>query len=170
MVSNVIRIFDALNDLRNIKMAVSAVIKGGQHAQGAICYTTSPVHTLEKFVEQARQIEDMGCQSLVIKDMAALLVPKAAYDMVKAIKEAVKIPVHVHTHATTGVASMVLLKAIEAGADGVDTAISPMSGGSGHVPTESLGRDAQGHPLRDRPRPEGPVAHRRLHPQDPPQV
>ena len=135
---NVFRTFDALNDMRNIRTAVQAVIKGGQHAQGVICYTVSPVHTLEKFVEQAKQIEEMGCHSLCIKDMAALMLPMPAFEMVKAIKEVVKIPVHVHTHATTGVASMVLLKAIEAGADGVDTAISPLSGGSGHVPTESL--------------------------------
>ena len=135
---NVFRTFDALNDMRNIRTAVQAVLKGGQHAQGVICYTVSPVHTLEKFVEQAKQIEEMGCQSLCIKDMAALMLPMPAFEMVRAIKEVVKIPVHVHTHATTGVAPMVLLKAIEAGADGVDTAISPLSGGSGHVPTESL--------------------------------
>ncbi|MCL5270562.1 MAG: pyruvate carboxylase subunit B [bacterium] len=135
---NVFRIFDALNDLRNIETAVRRVIKGGQHAQGAICYTVSPVHTLEIFVDMARRIEDMGCHSLVIKDMAALLLPMPAFELVTAIKAAVMIPVHVHTHSTTGVSPMVLMKAIEAGADGVDTAISSLSLGSGHVPTESL--------------------------------
>ncbi|HOE97389.1 MAG TPA: pyruvate carboxylase subunit B [Candidatus Sumerlaeota bacterium] len=135
---DVFRIFDALNDVRNLKTAVRAVLKGGAHAQGAICYTVSPVHTLEKFVQTARQIEDLGCQSLVVKDMAALMTPVPAYELVRALKEAVKIPVHVHTHATTGVAPMVLLRAIEAGADGVDTAISALSLGSGHVPTEAI--------------------------------
>ena len=135
---DVFRIFDALNDTRNLETAVRCAIKGGAHAQGAICYTTSPVHTLEKFVETAKRIEDMDCQSLVIKDMAALMLPMPAYDLVKALKKSVKIPVHVHTHATTGVASMVLLKAIEAGADGIDTSISSLSGGPGHVPTESM--------------------------------
>ena len=135
---NIFRIFDALNDMRNLETAVRAVLAGGGHAQGALCYTTSPVHTLEKFVEMGRQVEAMGCQSLAIKDMAALMLPMPAFELVKALKQAIRIPVHVHTHATTGVAQMVLLKSIEAGADGVDTAISPLSGGPGHVATESL--------------------------------
>jgi len=135
---NIFRTFDALNDLRNIEHAVKRVLKGGQHAQGTICYTVSPVHTLDMFVEQGRQLENMGCQSIVIKDMAALLCPVPAYNLVKAMKAAVKIPVWVHTHSTTGVAPMVLLRAIDAGVDGVDTAISTLSGGSGHVATEAL--------------------------------
>jgi pyruvate/oxaloacetate carboxyltransferase len=135
---NIFRIFDALNDLRNIETAVKATIAGGGHAQGTICYTVSPVHTLEMFVQQGRQLESMGCQSIVIKDMAALLCPVPAYNLVKALKAAVKIPIFVHTHSTTGVAPMVLLRAIDAGADGVDTAISSLSGGSGHVCTEAL--------------------------------
>ncbi|MDX2175902.1 MAG: pyruvate carboxylase subunit B [Candidatus Sumerlaeia bacterium] len=135
---NIFRTFDALNDLRNIEKAVKCVLKGGGHAQGAICYTMSPVHTLDLFVEQGRQLESMGCQSIVIKDMAALLCPVPAYQLVKALKAAVKIPVHVHTHSTTGVAPMVLVRAVDAGADGVDTAISTLSGGSGHVATEAL--------------------------------
>lgn len=143
---NVFRIFDALNDVRNIAQATKCVIKGGQHAQGVICYTQSPVHTLEKMVEMARHIEEIGCQSVCIKDMAALLCPVPAYELVHAIKEAVKIPVWVHTHATTGVAPMVLLRAIDAGADGVDTAISTMSLGSGHTPTESLVEALAGTP------------------------
>ncbi len=134
----VFRIFDALNDMRNMKTAVGRVLKGGAHAQGAICYTVSPVHTVKKFVEHAKELENMGCRSLVIKDMAALLLPMPAYELVKAIKGETGLPVHVHTHATTGVAPMVLLKAIEAGADGIDTAISSLSGGPGHVPTESM--------------------------------
>jgi pyruvate/oxaloacetate carboxyltransferase len=143
---DIFRIFDALNDLRNLETAVNAVIKGGAHAQGAICYTVSPVHTLEMFVDQARRLEDMGCQSIVIKDMAALMCPVPAYEMVKALKAAVKVPIHVHTHATTGVAPMVLLRAIDAGADGVDTAISTLSGGSGHVATEALVESIAGTP------------------------
>ncbi len=135
---NVFRIFDALNDMRNIKKVVERVLQGREHAQGSICFTESPVHTLEKFVEQGRQIEDMGCQSVVIKDMAALLTPQPTFELVSALKAALKIPVHVHTHATTGVAQMVLLKAIEAGADGIDTSISSLSLGSGHAPTESM--------------------------------
>ncbi len=135
---DVFRVFDALNDPRNLETAVKAVLESGAHAQGAICYTVSPVHTLGKFVEMARRIEAMGCQSLVIKDMAALMCPVPAYELVQALKTEIGIPVHVHTHATTGVAPMVLLRAIEAGADGVDTAISAMSLGSGHVPTEAL--------------------------------
>ncbi|RKY24084.1 MAG: hypothetical protein DRP79_08265, partial [Planctomycetota bacterium] len=143
---DVFRIFDALNDMRNLRTAVGRVLKNGAHAQGAICYTVSPVHTLEKFVEHAREIEEMGCQSLVIKDMAALMLPYPAYELVKALKTAISIPVHVHTHATTGVAPMVLLKAIEAGADAVDTSISALSGGPGHVPTESLVETLAGTP------------------------
>ena len=135
---DVFRIFDALNDPRNLEKAVKRVVEGGAHAQGAICYTVSPVHTLEMFVDLGKQLEEMGCHSIVIKDMAALLCPIPAYNLVKAMKEAVNVPVHVHTHATTGVAPMVLLRAVDAGADGVDTAISALSGGSGHVSTEAL--------------------------------
>ncbi len=135
---DVFRIFDALNDMRNLETAVSQVLKGGKHAQGAICYTVSPVHTLEMFVEDAKRLENMGCQSIVVKDMAALMCPVPAYNLVKALKESVKVPVHVHTHSTTGVAPMVLLRSIDAGADGVDTAISALSGGPGHVATEAL--------------------------------
>lgn len=135
---DIFRIFDALNDPRNLETAVKAVIEGGAHAQGTICYTQSPVHTHEKFVELGKQLEDMGCQSIVVKDMAALLCPVPAYHLVKSLKEALSIPVHVHTHSTTGVAPMVLIRALDAGADGVDTAISALSGGSGHVCTEAL--------------------------------
>jgi methylmalonyl-CoA carboxyltransferase 5S subunit len=137
---DVFRVFDALNDVRNVKRALMAVKKAGKHAQGTICYTVSPLHTIEGYVQLAKQLMDLGCDSLCIKDMAALLKPQPAYDLVKAVKtelgEAVRI--HVHVHATTGVTLVSLMKAIEAGADVVDTAISSLSLGPGHNPTESL--------------------------------
>ena len=137
---DVFRVFDALNDVRNVKRAIAAVKKCGKHAQGTICYTISPLHTVEGYVQLARQLVDLGCDSLCIKDMAALLKPQAAYDTVKAIKGALgdSVRVHVHVHATTGVTMVSLMKAIEAGADAVDTAISSLSLGPGHNPTESL--------------------------------
>lgn len=137
---DVFRIFDALNDIRNLQRAVTAVRRTGKHAQGAICYTISPLHTIEGFVEVARKLVDLGCDSICIKDMAALLKPQPAYDLVKAIKAECgkSVRVQVHVHATTGVTMVSLMKAIEAGADGVDTAISSLSLGPGHNPTESL--------------------------------
>jgi methylmalonyl-CoA carboxyltransferase 5S subunit len=137
---DVFRVFDALNDVRNVKRAIAAVKKAGKHAQGTICYTVSPLHTVEGYVEQAQQLMDLGCDSLCIKDMAALLKPQPAYDIVKTIKDALgeSVRVHVHVHATTGVTLVSLMKAIEAGADAVDTAISSLSLGPGHNPTESL--------------------------------
>jgi methylmalonyl-CoA carboxyltransferase 5S subunit len=137
---DVFRVFDALNDIRNLRRAVKAVKKSGKHAQGTICYTVSPLHTVTGYVELAEQLMDLGCDSICIKDMAALLKPKAAYDVVRAIKESLgeDVRIHVHVHATTGVTLVSLMKAIEAGADAVDTAISSMSLGPGHNPTESL--------------------------------
>jgi methylmalonyl-CoA carboxyltransferase 5S subunit len=137
---DVFRVFDALNDMRNIKRALEAVKRTGKHAEGTICYTTSPLHTVEKFVEMAKRLQDIGSHSICIKDMAALLKPQPAYDLVKGIKEACgpEMLVHVHVHATTGVTLVSLMKAIEAGADIVDTAISSMSLGPGHNPTEAL--------------------------------
>ena len=137
---DVFRVFDALNDIRNLRRAVKAVKKSGKHAQGTICYTVSPLHTVTGYVELAEQLMDLGCDSICIKDMAALLKPKPAYDVVRAIKESLgeNVRVHVHVHATTGVTLVSLMKAIEAGADAVDTAISSMSLGPGHNPTESL--------------------------------
>jgi pyruvate carboxylase subunit B len=134
---DVFRIFDALNDLRNIETAIKAVKKSGKHAQGTICYTTSPVHTAELFIQQAKILKDMGADSVVIKDMAGLLTPYATYDMVKSIKSAVDLPLVIHSHATAGLASLCQLKAIEAGADRIDTAISSFSGGTSHPSTES---------------------------------
>ena len=135
---DIIRIFDALNDPRNIEAAIKACKKEGGHAQAAMSYTISPVHNLELFVKDARILEEMGADSICIKDMAGLLVPYAAYDLVKALKENVKIPIQLHTHYTSGVASMTYLKAIEAGVDVVDCAISPLAMGTSQPPTEPL--------------------------------
>lgn len=135
---DIIRIFDALNDTRNLETAIRATKKEGAHAQGTISYTISPVHTNEAFVELAVQLEQMGADSVCIKDMAGLLDPYGTYDLVKNIKSKIKIPVELHTHATSGLASMTYLKAIEAGVDIVDTAISPFSGGTSQPPTEPL--------------------------------
>ena len=137
---DIFRIFDALNDLRNIETSVRAVKKAGGHAQGTICYTVSPIHTTALFVDQAKRLQDMGIDSLCIKDMAALIKPQAAFDLVKGIKEACgnDLRVHLHAHATTGVTLVSLMKAVEAGVDCVDTAISSMSLGPGHNPTESF--------------------------------
>lgn len=135
---DIMRIFDALNDVRNIETAMKACKKEGGHAQGCICYTVSPVHSLELFVKDAQRLESIGADSICIKDMAGLLVPYQAYELVKALKESVKIPIQLHTHYTSGVASMTYLKAIEAGVDIVDCAISPMAMGTSQPPTEPL--------------------------------
>jgi methylmalonyl-CoA carboxyltransferase 5S subunit len=136
---DVFRVFDALNDIRNLRRAIKAVKRVGKHAQGTICYTTSPVHTIDGFVELGEELVDLGADSICIKDMAALLKPKPAYDLVKGLKDALgNVRVQVHVHATTGVTLVSLMEAIRAGADCVDTAISSMSLGPGHNPTESL--------------------------------
>ena len=135
---DVIRIFDALNDLRNLEVSVSETVKHGGDAQVAISYTTSPVHTLENYVQLIKRIEEMGATSLCIKDMAGVMSPKECYDLVKAIKENSKLPLQLHTHSTTGLAFMTYLKGVEAGADGIDTAISCMSGGTSQPATETL--------------------------------
>ena len=135
---DIIRIFDALNDTDNLKVAIEETIKQGAMASGTISYTTSPVHTLEKYVEMVKELQQMGVASICIKDMAGILSPKCAYDLVAAIKDAVDLPVVVHTHCTTGLAFMTYLKAIEAGADVIDTAISPLSGGTSQPATETL--------------------------------
>ncbi|NWN91306.1 sodium-extruding oxaloacetate decarboxylase subunit alpha [Marinobacter adhaerens] len=134
---DVFRIFDALNDLRNLETAMKAVKKAGKHAQGTICYTTSPVHTPALFVEQAQQLKSMGADSIAIKDMAGLLTPYATFELVKAIKSAVDLPLVIHSHATAGLAGLCQLKAIEAGADRIDTAISAFANGTSHPATES---------------------------------
>ena len=135
---DVFRVFDAMNDVRNLATAIRAVKKAGKHAQGTICYTTSPVHTTEAFVAQARELVDLGVDSIAIKDMAGLLTPFATGDLVKALKAAVDLPIFVHSHDTAGVASMCQLKAIENGADNIDTAISSMAWGTSHPATESM--------------------------------
>ena len=135
---DIIRIFDALNDFRNIEVAVDETLKCGGHAQGCIAYTTSPIHNLEKYVELGKQLEKMGVNSICIKDMAGIMGPQEAYDLIKALKEVVKIPIFLHTHSTTGLAPMTYLKAIEAGCDGIDTSISSFSGGTSQPATESM--------------------------------
>ena len=135
---DIIRIFDALNDTNNLKVAVEETVKSGAIASGAISYTTSPVHTLEKYVQIVKELKAMGVSTVCIKDMAGIMSPKSAYDLVSAIKDAVDLPVVVHTHCTTGLAFMTCLKAVEAGADVIDTAISPLSGGTSQPATETL--------------------------------
>ncbi len=135
---DIFRIFDALNDFRNIQVAVDETIKRGAHAQGVICYTTSPIHTLEKYGKLGRDLENMGVHSICIKDMAGIMGPQEAYDLVKALKESVKLPVFLHTHSTTGLGPITYIKAVEAGCDGIDTAISSFSGGTSQPSTETL--------------------------------
>ena len=135
---DILRIFDALNDARNLKTAITATKKEGGHVQAAISYTLSPVHSNESFAKYAKQLEEMGADSICIKDMSGLLTPYAAYDLVKMLKSTVKIPIQLHTHYTTGIASMAILKAVEAGVDVVDTAISPMALGTSQPPTEAI--------------------------------
>ena len=135
---DIIRIFDALNDVDNLKVAIDETVKQGAIASGAISYTTSPVHTLEKYVEMVKELKQMGVSTICIKDMAGICTPKAAYDLVSAIKDAVDLPVVLHTHCTAGLAFMTCLKAVEAGCDVIDTAISPFSGGTSQPATETL--------------------------------
>lgn len=141
---DVFRVFDAMNDPRNLQRAMAAVRENGAHAQGTISYTTSPVHNTENWVDLAKQIEDMGADSLAIKDMSGILTPYDAFELVTRLKKALDIPVALHCHATAGLSSMTLLKAIEAGIDHVDTAISSMSMTYGHSPTESIVSALQG--------------------------
>ena len=143
---DVFRVFDALNDPRNMKQALQAVKKQGAHAQGTLSYTTSPVHTLQTWLEVTEQLLEIGINSLVIKDMSGILTPMAAQELVSAIKKQFDVELHLHCHSTTGMAEMALLKAIEAGVDGVDTSISSMSGTYGHPATESIVATLQGTP------------------------
>lgn len=135
---DIIRIFDALNDVRNIQVAVDETIKNGAIASGTICFTISPIHNLEAYVKLAKDMENMGVQTVCIKDMAGIMGPQEAYDLVKALKENIKLPVVVHTHSTTGLGPITLQKAVEAGADVIDTAISCFSGGTSQPATETL--------------------------------
>jgi len=143
---DIIRIFDALNDPRNMERAMKACKKEGGHAQAAFSYTISPFHSLEQFVKDAKTFVEMGADSICIKDMAGLLVPYQAYELVKALKENIKVPIQLHTHYTSGVGSMTYLKGIEAGVDVVDCAISPMAMGTSQPPEEPLVATLQGTP------------------------
>lgn len=135
---DIFRIFDAMNDLRNLKVSIDATIKAKKHAQGAISYTISPVHTIEHFVEQAKELEVMGCHSICIKDMAGLLTPARSEELFGALGKAVSVPLHFHSHTTVGIANISMFKAVEQGCQHVDTAISSMSWGTSHSPTESM--------------------------------
>lgn len=135
---DIFRIFDALNDFRNIEVAVDEALKRNTHVQGAICYTTSPIHNLENYTQLGKELEEMGCHSICIKDMAGIMGPQDGYDLVKALKETVKIPIYLHTHSTTGLGPITYVKAVEAGCDGIDCAISSFSNGTSQPATESL--------------------------------
>ncbi len=143
---DVFRIFDALNDIRNLKTAMKATKDVGKHAEGCISYTTSPVHTTDFYVEMSKQLEEMGADTLCIKDMAGLLTPYSCFDLVSTLKKAISIPIHIHCHATTGQSEMVYLKGIEAGASIIDTALSPLSLGTSQPATESLVAALKGTP------------------------
>ena len=143
---DILRIFDALNDVRNLECAINACKKEKGHVQATVCYTISPVHDIESFVKMAKQLEEMGADSICIKDMAGLLLPYTAYELVKAMKETVKVPLQLHTHYTSGTASMTYMKAIEAGIDVVDCAMSPLALGTSQPPTEPLVASLQGTP------------------------
>ncbi|MEK7733877.1 MAG: pyruvate carboxylase subunit B, partial [Pseudomonadota bacterium] len=135
---DVFRIFDAMNDLRNLRTSIQAVLKAGKHAQGAICYTLSPVHTIEHFVKQAKELADMGCQTIAIKDMAGLLTPVRSAELFAALTKALSVPLHFHSHTTVGLANISMYKAVENGCRHVCTAISSLSWGTAHSPTESM--------------------------------
>ena len=135
---DVIRIFDALNDVNNLKVAMEATVNAGAIASGTISYTTSPVHTQAKYVQMVKELKEMGASTICIKDMAGIMGPQEAYDLVSAIKDAVDLPIDLHTHSTTGLAFMTYLKAVEAGVDIIDTAISPFSGGTSQPATETM--------------------------------
>ncbi|VAX15081.1 Oxaloacetate decarboxylase alpha chain [hydrothermal vent metagenome] len=135
---DVFRIFDALNDPRNLQTSIKRVKQNGKHAQGTISYTTSPVHNLQMFVDLAKKLEDMGADTICVKDMAGLLAPWQAFELISSIKEQVKLPIHLHSHTTSGYALMTIVKAIEAGVDIIDTSISSLSMGTSHSPTETV--------------------------------
>ncbi len=141
---DVFRVFDAMNDIRNLRVSIEAVKKHGKHAEGTISYTTSPVHDINYFVEMAKQLESMGSDTIAIKDMAGLLTPRSTTELVKAIRAAVKLPIHLHSHATSGLASMCMLKGVENGATIIDTCNSSFSEGASHPTTESLVAALQG--------------------------
>ena len=143
---DIFRIFDALNDVRNMAWAMEVAKREGGHVQASICYTISPVHTIESYVEMAKTLADMGADSICIKDMAGLLAPYTAYELVKRLKEAIALPIQLHTHCTSGMGTATLLKAVEAGVDIVDTAISSLALGTSQPPTETVVSILKGTP------------------------
>ncbi|HSH09940.1 MAG TPA: pyruvate carboxylase subunit B [Oceanipulchritudo sp.] len=145
---DIFRVFDALNDLRNIEQAVKSVKAAGKHAQGVMCYTTSPVHTIDTFLKMGEEIEAMGCDSICIKDMAGLIPPVFAYNLVKGLKERVKIPINVHTHESAGLGVSTYYAAIEAGADMIDTSITPFANGTGQPDTVRMLSLLEDHPRK----------------------
>jgi len=140
----IIRIFDALNDIRNMTTAIQAAKAGKAHVQGTICYTVSPVHTVENFVKMGLELERLGCDSICVKDMAGLITPKAAHDLISALKKAIRLPISLHSHCTSGMAPLSYLAAVQAGVDILDTALGPFSGGTSQPPTESVVAALQG--------------------------
>jgi oxaloacetate decarboxylase alpha subunit/pyruvate carboxylase subunit B len=145
---DIFRVFDALNDMRNIRKAVEAVKSAGKHAQGVMCYTTSPVHTIETFLQLGEEIEAMGCDSICVKDMAGLIPPVFAYKLVKGLKERCRIPINVHTHETAGLGASTYYAAIEAGADMIDTSIMPFANGTGQPDTVRMLSLLEDHPRK----------------------
>jgi pyruvate carboxylase subunit B len=143
---DIFRIFDALNDIRNMEIAIKTVKKMGKHAQGTISYTISPVHTVEHFVEFANKLADLDCDSICIKDMAGMLAPQPAYDLITALKKEVSLPVHLHSHSTSGMVMMTYLRSCEAGVDILDTAFSPLAWGTSQPPVESVVAALKGTP------------------------
>jgi pyruvate/oxaloacetate carboxyltransferase len=143
---DIFRIFDALNDVRNMEVAIKTVKKTGKHAQGTISYTISPVHTVEHFVELAKKLAELDCDSICIKDMAGMLAPQPAYDLITALKKEVNLPIHIHSHSTSGMVMMTYLRACEAGADILDTAFSPLAWGTSQPPVESVVAGLKGTP------------------------
>jgi pyruvate/oxaloacetate carboxyltransferase len=143
---DIFRVFDALNDMRNMETAIKTIKKCGKHAQGAISYTISPVHTIEYYVDIAKKLGELGCDSICIKDMAGMLAPKPAYELIKAIKKEISLPVHLHSHSTSGMVMMTYLRACEAGVDIVDAAFSPLAGGTSQPPIESIVAALKGTP------------------------
>jgi len=142
---DIFRIFDALNDTRNMECAIKAAKAAGKEAHGTICYTTSPVHTIAKFVEMGRKLEELGCDAVVIKDMAGLIPPQAAYDLVKALKDSIKIPVLIHTHDTSGIGATTYYAAVQAGVDYIDTSIAPFANGTGQPDAARMQAMLKGH-------------------------
>ncbi len=143
---DVFRIFDALNDVRNLETAIKVAKRKGKHAEGTICFTTSPVHSIEKFVEMGKQLEEMGCDTIAIKDMAGLITPPQVYELASTLKQTVGVPIHLHSHCTAGVAVGTYLRAVDAGVDIVDTSLSSISMGTGQPATESIVAALQGTP------------------------